>query len=212
MIELIVTLVVAAIPLLAMGTLLVGAQESWRRTYDSVHKPIREHAAVLSTAFTTVGRKSNRSNYKIYQVKNGTFTEAAPEVGKTLATGQAVEFRYWEDGFDPGGATMKTLETTNMGTQYALFYLDGTELKVDYGDVIGDIGGVRDGRRYDGNLNSTVVLAGDVDVAAHDEIFGHTVIGGAGQGCVRLNVRLKDKDGVELEIKTAALCRVVWPR
>lgn len=212
MVEVVVTMAVAALPLLAVGTLLVGAQNSWEQTYASVHKPIREDASILTTAFTTVGRKSNRSLYYVYKVNNGAFTIATPAVGSTLAQGQAVEFRYWADGFDEVSTTLKSLETTNTGTDYALFYLDGTILKVDYGTVVGTVGGVSGGQRNTASVVSTVILAENVDVLTNNKIFSHTVIGGAGQGCVRLNATLKDGDGSRVEIKTATLCRAVWPR
>jgi hypothetical protein len=212
MLEVVVTMAMAAIPLFAVGTLLVGAQNSWQQCYASVHKPIREDATILTTAFTTVGRKSNRSLYFVYQVKNGAFTVATPPVGSTLAQGQAVEFRYWADGFDESSTTLKSLETTNTGTDYALFYLDGTILKVDYGKVVANVGGVSGGQRNQTNKVSTVTLAENVDVKTNDKIFCHTVISGAGQGCVRLNATLKDSDGDSVEIKTASLCRAIWPR
>lgn len=210
--EVVVTMAVAAIPLLAVGTLLVGAQNSWEQCYASVHKPIREDASILTTAFTTVGRKSNRSLYFVYKISNGAFTVATPPNGSTLAEGQAVEFRYWAAGFDESDKTLKVLDTTNTGTDYALFYLDGTILKVDYGKVVGGVGGVAGGQRNKAGTVSTVILAENVDVKTNTKIFSHTVISGAGQGCVRLNATLKDGDGDIVEIKTATLCRVVWPR
>ncbi|NLH17359.1 MAG: prepilin-type N-terminal cleavage/methylation domain-containing protein [Phycisphaerae bacterium] len=212
LVEVVVTMAVAAIPLLAVGTLLVGAQNSWEQTYATVHKPIREDASILTTAFTTVGRKSNRSLYFVYRINNGAYTVATPPIGSTLAEGQAVEFRYWSDGFDEATATLKSLETTNTGTDYALFYLDGTTLKVDYGKVVGGVGAVSGGQRNTAGMPTTVILAEDVDIQTNDKIFSHTVISGAGQGCVRLNTTLKDEDGDSVEIKTAALCRAVWPR
>jgi hypothetical protein len=212
MVEVVVTMAVAAIPLLAVGTLMVGAQNSWEQTYASVHKPIREDASILTTAFTTVGRKSNRSLYFIYKVNNGAFTVATPPNGSTLAEGQAVEFRYWADGFDESDKTLKALDTTNTGTDYALFYLDGTILKVDYGKVVNGVGGVSGGQRNQANKTSTVILAETVDVQTNTKIFNHTVISGAGQGSIRLNATLKDGDGDKVEIKTATLCRAIWPR
>jgi hypothetical protein len=212
MLEVVVTMTVAAIPLLAVGTLMVGAQNSWEQTYASVHKPIREDATILTTAFTTVGRKSNRSLYFVYKVNNGAFTVATPPVGSTLAEGQAVEFRYWAGGFDESDKTLKALDTTNTGTDYALFYLDGTILKVDYGKVVGGVGGVAGGQRNQANKTSTVILAENVDVQTNTKIFNHTVISGAGQGSIRLNATLKDGDGDKVEIKTATLCRAIWPR
>ena len=115
-------------------------------------------------------------------------------------------------GFDESDTTLKALDTTNTGTDYALFYLDGTILKVDYGKVVGGVGGVSGGQRNHAGNASTVILAENVDVLTNDKIFSHTVISGAGQGCIRLNATLKDGDSETVEIKTATLCRVIWPR
>jgi hypothetical protein len=66
---------------------------------------------------------------------------------------------------------------------------------------------VSGGQRNKAGTVSTVILAENVDVQTNDKIFSHTVISGAGQGCVRLNATLKDGDGDTVEIKTATLCR-----
>jgi hypothetical protein len=212
LVELVVTMATAAIPLLAVATLLVGAQNSWEQTYARIHKPVYEDASILTTAFTTVGRKSNRSLYYVYKISGGNFTVATPPSGSTLAEGQAVEFRFWADGFDDSATSLKVLDTTNTGTDYALFYLDGTTLKADYGKVVNGVGAVSSAKRNTANVTSTVTLAEDVDTATNSKIFSHTVISGAGQGCVRLNATLKDSDKKKVEIKTATLCRAVWPR
>jgi hypothetical protein len=89
--------------------------------------------------------------------------------------------------------------------------LENDELKVDFGEVIDGVGAVLDGARTNRDVN-TQVLAHDVDLSAGAGIFSHTVIGGQGQGCVRMNLRLRDDDGQTVEIKTATLLRVIWPR
>jgi hypothetical protein len=70
---------------------------------------------------------------------------------------------------------------------------------------------VSGGQRNQANKTSTVILAENVDVNTNNKIFSHTVISGAGQGCIRLNATLKD-GSVTVEIKTATLCRASWPR
>ncbi len=211
LVELIVTIVIAAIPILAVGTLLVGAQKGWQQSYGAVHKPIQQDALATMTTFGSVGRRANRSTYKVYRIIHGAYVEAQPDPGETLAAGQAVEMHYWAEGFDPGALNMDTLETTNTGTHFALFYLENSELKVDFGEVIDGVGAVANGARTHRDVN-TQVLAHDVDLSAGRDVFNHTVIGGQGQGCVRMNLRLRDDDGQTVEIKTATLLRVIWPR
>ncbi|MBN1125853.1 MAG: prepilin-type N-terminal cleavage/methylation domain-containing protein [Sedimentisphaerales bacterium] len=208
LVELIITVVIAAIPIFAIGTLLVGAQQGWQDSYNSVHKEIQQDALATMTTFGNIGRKSNRSNYKVYRIIQGAFIEATPASGDTLATGQAVEMHYWEN--PPASLDLDMLDTTNTGTHFALFYLDGDELKVDLGEVVDGIGAVNNGSRTASDVE-TQVLAHNVDTT-NDEIFSHTVIGGDGQGCVRLNLNLEDDDGQRVEVKTATLLRIVWPQ
>lgn len=211
LVELIVTIVIAAIPILAIGTLLVGAQKGWQDSYGAVHKQIQQDALTTMTTFGSIGRRANRSNYKVYRVIHGAFIEAQPEAGETLAVGQAVEMHYWNDGFQAEKVDLDTLETTNTGSHFALFYLENDALKVDFGDVIDGVGAVADGTRTK-RETQTQVLAENVDLSEGSDIFSHTVIGGQGQGCVRMNVRLTDDDGETVQIRTATLLRVIWPR
>jgi len=211
LVELIVTVVIAAIPILAVGTLLLGGQRCWEQGYGAVHKQIQQDALTVMTTFGSIARRANRRAYTVYRIVHGGFIESVPAPGETIATGQAVEMHYWADGFDPGGVDQDILETTNTGTHFALFYLENNELKVDFGEVIDGIGAVYKGGRTDREV-TTQVLAHDVDLSAGRDIFSHTVIGGEGQGCVRLNLRLKDEDGETVEIKTAALLRIIWPQ
>jgi prepilin-type N-terminal cleavage/methylation domain-containing protein len=208
LVELIITVVIAAIPIFAIGTLLVGAQQGWQDSYDAVHKEIQQDALATMTTFGTIGRQSNRSNYKVYRISKGLFIEATPAPGDTLATGQAVEMHYWLHPAET--MDLEVLETTNTGTHFALFYLEGDELKVDFGEVIDEVGAVYNGARTTRDVE-TQVLAHHVDTS-NDEIFSHTVIGGHGQGCVRMNLTLEDDDGQRVEIKTASLLRIVWPQ
>ena len=211
LIEMMVVVAIVAIPLLAVGILAAGGSKSFQQTYNSIHKPIKEDAMAAMVAFGAVGRKSNRSNYMVYKITNGVFTEAQPPVGQEIATGQAVEFRYWDQPFDPTNPDPDALEITNTGTHYALFYLDGDELKVDYGTVAGGIGGVQSSARTTATA-STVVLCRNVDLSEGDALFNHTVISGTGMGSVRMNIKLTDDDNESVQIKTSTLLRMNWPR
>jgi prepilin-type N-terminal cleavage/methylation domain-containing protein len=212
LIEMMVVVAIMAIPLLAVGILAAGGSKSFRQTYNSIHKEVRQDAVAAMTAFSTIARKSNRGNYKVYTVKNGVYAEAQPPNNQEIAVGQAVEFRYWQETFDPDDPGEEALEVSNTGTHYALFYLDGEELKVDYGTVDGGIGGVSGASRSTARILQTVILTRYVDLTESDDIFSHTIIGGAGQGSVRMNIVLTDEDGEQVEIKTSALLRMSWPR
>jgi prepilin-type N-terminal cleavage/methylation domain-containing protein len=212
LIEMMVVVAIMAIPLLAVGILAAGGSKSFRQTYNSIHKEIRQDAMAVMTAFSTVARKSNRGNYKVYTIKNGVYAEAQPLLSQEIAVGQAVEFRYWQDPFDPDNPGQQVLEVSNTGTHYALFYLDGKELKVDYGTVDGGVGGVVGATRSSARVIRTVVLTRHVDLTRTSDLFSHSVVGGAGQGSIRVNMILTDEEGEQVEIKTSALLRLSWPR
>jgi hypothetical protein len=104
------------------------------------------------------------------------------------------------------------METDVTATAYALFYLDGEQLKVDYGSY--PPGGVPTGG---GSRNTTGVtthvLADNVSSGPNAGPFSHTVSGGTGQGCVRLNLTLTNPDHEETTAVTSAvLMRNIWPR
>ncbi|MEJ5258630.1 MAG: prepilin-type N-terminal cleavage/methylation domain-containing protein [Anaerohalosphaeraceae bacterium] len=212
LLEVIVTLAILVIPILAVTILAAGGSRSVRQTYNSIHKPIRQDALAIVTAFSTVGRKSNRSNYTVYKIVNGTYTVAQPLTGQELASGSAVEFRYWQEPFNPANAGSDVLEVTNTGTHYALFYLEGRRLKVDYGRVVNGVGGISGGLRRTGSLLRTVTLTEFVNISRGTEIFSHNVVGGVGMGSVRMNLTLTDNDGDSEEVKTSVLLRMNWPR
>lgn len=211
LVELIMTIVASAVLMFAAGAMLMNSSHFFQQTYNSVNKKINVDARALTSAFTYVGRKSNRLNYTVYNVKNDIFTEAKLKTGETVVKGQAVEFRFWSEKVYQMSDMDSLLEVDNTGTDYALFYLDGDELKVDYGKIINGVGGVSGGVRNTGT-SVTHVLAENVDLKANTDIFSHTVTGGAGDGCVSLDITLTDDDDVSVEIKTATFLRACWPR
>jgi hypothetical protein len=211
LVELIMAMAVASILILASGTLLLGGSTAYRRIYTSIHEPIRQDSKTLTVAFKTIGRKANRTNYKVYKIINGSFIEAAPEPGESIAAGQAVEFRYWDEPFYELSRSMKEMDITDTGTHYVLFYLDDDEIRVDYGKVVDGVGAILNKTRQTHNI-STQIMARDVDLEENTDIFSHEIIGGAGSGCVMLNATLTNEDGDSIQIKTATLLRVVWPQ
>ncbi len=210
--ELVVVMILLVIPFLAVGILLAGGNRGWQQTYENVNSVHRQDSMAVSAAFSALGRRSNRANYKVYKVANGTFSRAVPPDGQTIAAGQAVEFRYWATPFNPASAKADVMDISNTGTHYVLFYLDGKELKADYGKVSGDTGGVSSGGLRISSATRTEVLARGVDTTSNDEIFSHTVLGGVGSGAVRMNLTIQGDDGETVEVRTATFLRIMWPQ
>lgn len=201
----------ASVLMLAAGVLLLGGTNAYRQVYASVHDPMQQDSKALTSAFGAIGRKSNRTNYTLYETAGGYFVEAVPKSGESIAVGQAVEFRYWDEPFYQLSQNMDEMDIADTGTNYALFYLDGEKLCVDYGDVVGGVGGVKNGSRQTQNM-VTQCLVQQVDTTNNDDIFSHEVVGGAGNGCVSLNLTLVNDKGETMDVKMATLIRVVWPQ
>lgn len=213
LVELIVSSVAALILVFTVGLLLDGSSRAWMRTYQSVHGCTHENAEMMTSAFSSIGRRSNRASYVLYRINQGIFTPALPEPGQpdALVSGCAVEFRYWDvplDSSDSHGL----MDAAKLATAYALFYLDGRQMKVDYGPyppgAVPAGGGVRNTTGV-----TTIVLADNVDVGGSVGPFSHTTVANAGQGSVRLNVILTDPSTSKTtKVMTTALLRNVWPR
>jgi len=224
LIELVITSIISVIIILAVGVLLVGGNRAWQKTYNSANKKIKLDADAVAIAFGSMGRKSNRlhnptdllhSGYVLYKVSGWTFTPAVPKTTnpQEVVSGEAVEFRYWDVELDETDShdVMNVMKTA---TAYALFYLDGDELKVDYGPYPpGAVPPGGGGRNTSGVR--TVVLAenASTDPNSGAGAFSHTTIGGVGQGSVRINIILTDpEDDETINVKTSTLMRNIWPR
>lgn len=215
MIELLVAMVLNIVVVLAVGSLLVGGNRAWLNTFDSANKQLKLDALATTVAFGSMGREANRLGYTIYNINGGTFTPAVPitEDPQEVVSGDAVEFRYWDVGLDSTDS-YNLLDVTKIATAYALFYLDGDQLKVDYGPY--PPGGVPDGG---GGRNTagvtTRLLAENVSIDPNSPVdaFSHTTINGIGQGSVRINIILTDpEDNESIRVMTATLMRNIWPR
>lgn len=212
LIELLIVILIAAIPIVAVGILLSGASRGWQKIYNETNGPIRQDAAAVMVSLQTFGRQANILNYQIYTINSGAYGIATAPVGQTIASGRAVEFRYWKTLFDPANPGINELNVDNAGTDYALYYLDKNELKVDFGKVAGGIGGVSSGSRQTGNIMSTQTLAQNVDLVKTSRLFSHTVVAGQGNGCVNTDLTLTNTEGVTIEIMFATMLRSAWPR
>ncbi len=213
LIEMIVTLVMALIVTLAAGVLLVAGHRVWHQTYYSVHKKIKQDAQAVMLTFGKIGRKSNRIDYRIYKKDGDLFSPVLPEEMDTVevVSGDAVEFRYWDVELDKSDSH-NLIDTSKTATAYALFYLDGDNLMVDYGQyptgAVPEGGGLRNSSGI-----VTNVLAENVSTNGDIGAFSHTVDNGVGKGCVRINIILTDPDdGEQVKVMTATMMRNVWPR
>ncbi|MBN2512890.1 MAG: prepilin-type N-terminal cleavage/methylation domain-containing protein [Sedimentisphaerales bacterium] len=212
LIELLIAIAIIAIPLVAVATLLAGTSRSWQRLYNDTHSQIRQDSLALMASIQKIGRQSNLTNYTVYTIKNNTFTPAAPPSGESIAAGQAVEFRFWQDEFDPEKPAETIFEDDNTGTHYALFYLDGTALKLDIGRVVNHVGAVVNKMRQTAHIQNTQVLTQKVDTAANSKLFSHVMSGGQGSGCVNTKIILTDENKDSIEIMFGTLLRSAWPR
>jgi hypothetical protein len=207
--ELVTVMAVTFIIVLIIGTLVSASQKQWARTYAYANTSIESDAVLTMVKYGTIGRKSNKSDYVVYTVVNGSYTRALPPAADptSMVTGQAVEFRYWGTDFD---GTM--LDPTKTATAYAFYYLDGTNLKLDEGpyDSTTHIGAVQNGNRLTGAQVKTMVLSTRVTSLT----FSHNTknAAGDGDGSVRMEVTFTDPVSKDtLSIKSATLMRNVWP-
>jgi len=193
------------IVILIVGSLLVSGQKSWARTFNYANSKAQLDAIATTITFGAIGRKSNRLDYKLFEINGNTFSTVLPEDDpEEVVVGQAVEFHYWDTGLNDD-----ILDTSITGTAYALFYLEGDTLMLDLGPY--PPGGIdEDGSRFEGSSVKTLVLAQNVTALE----FSHTTrnLQGDGKGCVRLNLTVADPNDNKLTTVTAAtLLRNVWP-
>jgi hypothetical protein len=216
LIELVIGMTINLIVVLTVGALLVGGNRGWQHTYNSANKKLKQDALATTVAFGSVGRKANRLGYTIYKKDGETFVPALPETAdpEEVVSGNAVEFRYWDVALDETDSH-QLMDVTKTATAYAFFYLDGDQLKVDYGPyppgAVPDGGG---GKNTSGVVTQ-VLLAENVSVDEDSGLgaFSHTTVGGTGQGSVRINVILTDpEDNESIRVMTATLMRNIWPR
>ena len=213
LIELAIATSITSVLVLVVGGLLITGQRAWEHTYGLAHKQIKEDAEVVMTAFGSIGRRANRVDYAIYDITGSTFTPSVPQgtTPEEVVSGDAVEFRYWDvelDAVDSFGL----MDVTKTATAYALFYLDGSRLKVDYGPYPPGAVPAGSGARNISNV-TTVVLAENVSADPDSGAFSHTTLNGVGRGSVRINITLTDPDdGDSVKCTTATLMRNIWPR
>lgn len=213
LVELVIAISIAIILVLGVGVLLASGHRAWQQTYDSAHKQIKEDAHAVAVAFGSIGRKANRLDYKLYDITGSTFVPAVPQTSEPeeVVSGDAVEFRYWDVELDTDD-TYDLMDVTKTATAYVLFYIDGDQLKVDYGPYPPGAVPAGGGPRNTSNI-TTIVLAENVSPANADGAFNHVTLNGMGRGCVRINIVLTDpEDDDSSRVMTAAVMRNIWPR
>jgi hypothetical protein len=207
LIEAVVAMAAACIVMLTAALLVSSGYRGWNQTFENANRESRLGALDSMIALGSIGRKSNKMNYCLYRVDGAAYTKAVPLVDpEEVVKGQAIEFRYWGD--TELDADLMNPATT--ATAYALFYLDGDKLKVDYCPSYPPGGINSSGHRVTGAGVTTVTLAKNVTSVE----FSHTTkdMDGDGKGCVRMKLVTKDpKDDSVKTTLAATLMRNVWP-
>ena len=206
LVELLIGVIISLIVISTAGLLLVSGQKGWNKTYRYAYGKVQVNAIEAMIAFGSTGRKSNKSDYVLYDSDGTTFT--GPVLPTDLSnpvevvTGSAIEFRYWD-----GDLSDAFMDTDVTGNAYKLFYVEDGKLIVDKGvyppGAIDASGNKRD-------PESTYILAENVQSV----VFSHTTedMSGAGNGCIKMDLALYDaKDDNGIHVKTATLMRNVWP-
>jgi prepilin-type N-terminal cleavage/methylation domain-containing protein len=208
LIEIIVAMAAGLIVTLTVAMLVQSGYRSWNQAYNTANAGSRLDSIATTTSFGTYGRKSNKNDYYVYRVAGATFT--APPVNPLdpdeILTGQAVEFRYWGTDLEDD-----MLTPTSVADQYALFYLDNGQLKLDLGTSTGGpTGGAINAAGHRVAPVSTTTLAKHVTSVT----FSHTkkTPAGGGLGCVRMRLEINDPaDHKSKTLIAATYIRNVWP-
>jgi len=79
LVELSITIVIFLILTLVVGVLLVSGNRAWLQTLASANKQGKQDAMAASIAFGSMGRKSNRLSYTVYEVSGNNLTPAKPK-------------------------------------------------------------------------------------------------------------------------------------
>lgn len=195
--EMAITIVISSIIILAAATVMGSSQRGWNRLWNTIHSKIRSDSDNFGITFGAIGRKSNRNGYKLYVVEDDSFTEATDDDGDEVILGDSVEFVYWDVDFEEASETARQSLLASTGNRYALFYIDGTDLKVDYG--INPPAIVGNSRK---NPQSTVTVAENLQSVE----FSHE-----NTGCIRAKIVFEeDQNNREIEIVTSTYLRTEW--
>jgi hypothetical protein len=206
LVELVITAFIGVMVVMIVGMLLVAGQRNWISAYNQANRGIQIDALQTMIDFGSTGRKSNKKDYMVYDVQGSQFTQVLPAAAPPfqILDGKAVEFRYWKD--ELSAAYLDPTQPMYADT-YALFYLDGTALKVDTGPY--PPGAITSGERNTGGNIVTRIVARNVTSLS----FSHTTLNATakGQGSVRIDAVFTDPcDNATVTVKAATFMRNVW--
>ena len=206
LIEIIIAMTASLVVVLCAGTLIQSGHQAWARAFSYANSTAQLDALTTSITFGSMGRKSNRMDYKVYNIESNKFVPAvaSPAGPDVVVTGNAVEFHYWDTDLESS-----FMDLDVKGTAYALFYLEGDRLMLDIGPLPpGGVDGA--GNRLEGAYVTTLTLAHNVQTLE----FNHTTrnINSDGRGCIRLNMTINDpNDNTPTTVTAATLMRNTWP-
>jgi len=122
-VELMAATVVSVVVIFGVGAVLVDSQKGWNTTYERTYSGVAIDGDLARRTFDAVMRKASGTNIILDD-----------------DTGSAVTVRYYNDS------------ASTILDRYARFYLDGRDLKVEYGNL--DPGEVLNTRRLCTNVSS----------------------------------------------------------
>ncbi|MBN2181290.1 MAG: hypothetical protein JW715_05200 [Sedimentisphaerales bacterium] len=205
LVELVIAMTASLIVVLTVGALLVSGHRSWNDAFEYANGNLQVNSLETMLAFGSVGRRSNKSDYRLYVSAGESYLPVLPSSmfdPEEVVFGDAVEFRYWDEELN---ADFMDADVT--GNAYAFFYVDDGKLMVDRGPYPPGAVGPSGHKRHSSNSR---VLAENVESIE----FSHTTknAAGDGKGCVKLSLRLYDpEEERSITVKTATLMRNVWP-
>lgn len=207
-IELVVAMAIAFIVMLTTAILVQSGYRGWNQIYNNTNAESRLGALDTMTALGSIGRKSNKVDYRMYKkLSSGYYQRATPLANpEEVVEGNAVEFRYWD-----GDLRADFMDPDVNATTYALFYLDNGQLKINYGPY--PPGGIDEasGTIRSGTGITTTTLTKNISSVK----FSHTTknMAGDGKGCVRMKLVITDPNtGLSKTTIAATLMRNVWPQ
>jgi len=192
--ELVVAIVISVIPISLAGILLVSGQQNWNQTYKVANsiRAVEAHAATV--VFGKIGRKADRNSSSIFLGKAAPALSTSPS-GNTLLYGDSILFRYHSLIIGRKNQNVSLFTPTG----FASFYLDGNQLKVDYGNLKAN--------NLPGKPTKTVVIANNVTSVQ----FSRSVVNNVKMPTVRMTLTIKedmqDIDSKTFNVSTATLMR-----
>jgi len=212
-IETSISTIASGILVLVIGVLFFSGNRAWQKTYAAANSRIKQDATAVSLAFGSIGRRANRLDYMLYTMSGDILEPALPETSdpEEVVWADAVEFRYWDVPLDDSDSH-KLVDVTKTATAYALFYLDDSRLKVDFGPYPPGAAPTDGGSKNTSGV-TTQVLAENASPANNRGAFSHTTVNSIGQGSVKIDIILTDPvTGESINVSTATLMRNIWPR